>query len=383
MKKRLSILGSTGSIGTSALDVVLMHPDRFDVRVLSAATNIDLLARQVRVFKPETVVVLDEIHAQRLQDLLSVKPLPEILFGDTGYARGASHENVDLVLLAMVGAAGLLPAIAAIRARKEVALANKETLVMAGELVMSLARENKVTILPVDSEHSAVFQCLAGNRAKDLKKIFLTASGGPFLHTPKENFAAIRPEHALSHPTWNMGHKISIDSATLMNKGLEIIEAVHLFDLTIDQVEVVVHPQSIVHSMVGFKDGSVMAQMGVPDMRTAISLAFSWPDRLTLDLEFPDFTGLGGLEFQRPDMGRFPSIGFAVEACRQGGTLPAVMNAANEIAVQAFLKYRIDFSSIFSMVEKTMTLHRRVDDPSLSDIIEADGWARQMALALI
>ncbi|MDY0374162.1 MAG: 1-deoxy-D-xylulose-5-phosphate reductoisomerase [Desulfobacterium sp.] len=383
MRKRLSIMGSTGSIGTSALDVVLMHPDLFDIRVLSAATNIDLLARQVRTFRPETVVVLDEIHARRLKDLLNGEPLLEILFGESGYARGASHENVDLVLLAMVGAAGLLPALAAIRAKKEVALANKETLVMAGGLVMALARKNNVAILPVDSEHSAIFQCLAGNRAKDLKKIFLTASGGPFLNTPEEKFTEIRPEHALSHPTWKMGHKISIDSATLMNKGLEIIEAVHLFGLTIDQVEVVVHPQSIVHSMVGFNDGSVMAQMGIPDMRTAIALAFSWPDRLTLDLEFPDFTALGGLEFQRPDMDRFPSIGFAVEACRQGGTLPAVMNGANEIAVQAFLKGRIDFPGIFSMVEKTMTLHRRVDDPALSDIIEADRWARQMALALI
>jgi 1-deoxy-D-xylulose-5-phosphate reductoisomerase len=383
MKKRLSILGSTGSIGTSALDVVLMHPDLFEVRVLAAATSIELLARQVRAFNPETVVVIDETHAARLADLLAGGTLPEILFGDSGYARAASHENADLVLLAMVGAAGLLPAIEAIKARKEVALANKETLVMAGELVMGLARKNKVSILPVDSEHSAIFQCLAGNQARDLKKIFLTASGGPFLHKPKEKFASIKPEHALSHPTWSMGHKISIDSATLMNKGLEIIEAVHLFDLAVDQVEVIVHPQSIVHSMVGFKDGSVMAQMGVPDMRTAIALAFSWPHRLTLDLEFPDFTALGGLAFERPDTGRFPSIGFAVEACRQRGTLPAVMNAANEIAVQAFLTARIDFSGIFTMVEKTMALHQRVDEPTLSDILEADEWARQTALALI
>ena len=383
MMKRLSILGSTGSIGTSALDVVFMHPDLFDVRVLAAATNVDLLARQIRTFQPETVVVIDELHADRLKRLLGGSRLPEIVFGDQGYAHGASHENVDLVLLAMVGAAGLMPAIAAIEAQKEVALANKETLVMAGELIMDLAQKNKVGILPVDSEHSAIFQCLAGNRTRDVEKIFLTASGGPFRHTSKEKFSEIKPEHALSHPTWNMGEKISIDSATLMNKGLEIIEAVHLFDLSVNQVEVIVHPQSIVHSMVGFKDGSIMAQMGLPDMKTAIALAFSWPERLDLDLAFPDFTALGSLLFEKPDQERFPSIGFALEACRQKGTLPAVMNGANEVAVQAFLTGRIDFPGIFRMVEKTMDLHKRVDDPTLSDILEADGWARQTALTLI
>jgi 1-deoxy-D-xylulose-5-phosphate reductoisomerase len=381
--KRLSILGSTGSIGTSALDVVAMHPDRFDVRVLAAATNVDLLARQIERFKPETVVVIDEAHAKRLRERVSGKHVPEIVFGDQGYAHAASHDNVDLVLLAMVGAAGLMPAIAAIEAQKEVALANKETLVMAGELIMGLAREKGVTILPVDSEHSAIFQCLAGNRARDAKKIFLTASGGPFRKTPAERFAAIKPADALSHPTWNMGCKISIDSATLMNKGLEIIEAVHLFDMPVDQVEVLVHPQSIVHSMVGFNDGSVMAQMGVPDMKTAISLAFSWPERLDLGLGFPDFTSPQGLLFEAPDTERFPSIGFAVEACTQKGTLPAVMNAANEVAVEAFLGLKIDFPGIFRIVETTMARHNRVDSPTLYDIVEADSWARHTAEALI
>lgn len=381
--KRLSILGSTGSIGTSALDVVAMHPDRFDVRVLAAATNVDLLARQIEIFKPETVVVIDEPHANKLRERVTGNQIPEIVFGDQGYAHAASHGNVDMVLLAMVGAAGLMPAIAAIEAQKEVALANKETLVMAGELVMGLAREKGVTILPVDSEHSAIFQCLAGNRDRDAKKIFLTASGGPFRNTPAEQFAGIKPEDALSHPTWNMGCKISIDSATLMNKGLEIIEAVHLFDMPVDQVEVLVHPQSIVHSMVGFNDGSVMAQMGVPDMKTAISLAFSWPERLDLGLEFPDFTSPKGLLFEAPDTERFPSIGFAVEACTRKGTLPAVMNAANEVAVEAFLGKKIDFPGIFRMVETTMARHNRVDSPTLSDIVEADRWARHTAEALI
>jgi len=383
MMKRLSILGSTGSIGTSALDVVSMHPDLFNVRVLAAATNVNLLARQIRLFKPETVVVIDELHANRLRACLSGKEIPEIVFGHGGYIYAASHENVDLVLLAMVGAAGLMPAIAAIEAKKEIALANKETLVMAGELVMDLAKKNNVIIRPVDSEHSAIFQCLAGNRERDVKKIFLTASGGPFRKTPIERFPFIRPEEALSHPTWNMGSKISIDSATLMNKGLEIIEAVHLFDIPVDQVEVLVHPQSIVHSMVGFKDGSVMAQMGVPDMKTAIALAFSWPERLDLDLGFPEFISLGGLMFEAPDRERFPSLGFAVEACTRRGTLPAVMNAANEIAVGAFLQLKIDFPGIFRIIETTMARHNRVDSPTLSDIVEADRWARHTALALI
>ncbi|MCP4115438.1 MAG: 1-deoxy-D-xylulose-5-phosphate reductoisomerase [Desulfobacteraceae bacterium] len=381
--KRLSILGSTGSIGTSALDVVAMHPDRFDVRVLTAATNVDLLARQIEIFKPETAVVIDELHAKKLRERVTGNHIPEIVFGDQGYAHAASHDNVDMVLLAMVGAAGLMPAISAIEAQKEVALANKETLVMAGELVMGLAREKGVTILPVDSEHSAIFQCLAGNRDRDAKKIFLTASGGPFRNTPAEQFAGIKPKDALSHPTWNMGCKISIDSATLMNKGLEIIEAVHLFDMPVDRVEVLVHPQSIVHSMVGFHDGSVMAQMGVPDMKTAISLAFSWPERLDLGLDFPDFTSMKGLVFEAPDTERFPSIGFAVEACTRKGTLPAVMNAANEVAVDAFLGSKIDFPGIFRIVETTMTRHNRVDSPTLSDIVEADRWARHTAEALI
>ncbi|MFH1153425.1 MAG: 1-deoxy-D-xylulose-5-phosphate reductoisomerase [Pseudomonadota bacterium] len=381
--KRLSILGSTGSIGRSALEIVAMYPDRFCVSVLAGATNVDRLAAQIRRFKPEKVAVLDGARALALKKLLGSDQTPEILCGTDGYLEAASHDGVDTVLLSMVGAAGLGPALAAIEAGKQIALANKETLVMAGEIVMARAREKGLVIYPVDSEHSAIFQCLEGNRRKDCKKIFLTASGGPFRKTPASDFKSITPKDALNHPTWAMGSKITIDSATLMNKGLEIIEAVHLFDIPCSAIEVLVHHQSIVHSMVGFSDGSVIAQMGRPDMKGAISYALAWPERLDLGLEFPDFAGLGNLYFERPDTGRFPSLDFAVEACRQGGTMPAVMNAANEIAVQAFLDSKTDFPGIFRIIEKSMARHNSIDSPDLSDIVEADAWARSMAESLI
>ncbi|MBF0202738.1 MAG: 1-deoxy-D-xylulose-5-phosphate reductoisomerase [Desulfamplus sp.] len=387
-RKRLSILGSTGSIGRNALKIVAMHPDRFDVTVLAGANNVNLLAEQIKIFKPEIAVVLNSERADMLRSVLSANSLPDchkhdsssygsneydstvhdlkysnlhdvkILWGDSGYVLAASHENVDTVLLAMVGASGLMPALAAIDAGKHIALANKETLVMAGEIVMARAAEKGVTIYPVDSEHSAIFQCIEGNRTKDLKKIFLTASGGPFRTTPREKFKDIRPEDALNHPTWRMGSKITIDSATLMNKALEIVEAVRLFNIDVSDIEVLVHPQSIVHSMVGFNDGSVMAQMGMPDMKAAISYALSWPERLDLQLELPDFVALGSLCFEPPDKEKFPSLNFAVQACNEGGTLPAVMNAANEIAVNAFLNHQIDFPEIFIVIEKTMKMHK-------------------------
>ncbi|MBF0231545.1 MAG: 1-deoxy-D-xylulose-5-phosphate reductoisomerase, partial [Desulfamplus sp.] len=412
-KRRLSVLGSTGSIGRNALQIAAMHPDRFDVTVLAAANNVRLLARQIQIFKPEIAVVLNSERAYELKKILSSHDLScsdlssccssissqhdlsadnrqylsfydqfnrdkhdmelkgyrydkewrdvKIYWGDSGYTLAASYENVDTVLLAMVGAAGLMPALAAIDAGKHIALANKETLVMAGELVMSRAAEKKVTIYPVDSEHSAIFQCLEGNSFKNLKKIFLTASGGPFRSTPLENFKNIKPEDALNHPTWSMGNKITIDSATLMNKALEIVEAVQLFSVPVYDIEVLVHPQSIVHSMVGFSDGAVMAQMGLPDMKSAISYALSWPERLDLELEFPDFCALGSLYFEPPDRDRFPSLDFAVQACTEGGTLPAVMNAANEVAVNAFLNHQIKFPEIFSIIEKTMAMHRNIN----------------------
>ena len=381
--KRLSILGSTGSIGTSALEIVRMHPDRFQVKALTAANNIDCFSRQIDEFKPELVCVLDEAKALELSRVLKGSSRPQILFGEDGYCEAASYRDSDMVLLAMVGAAGLKPALCAIESKKQIALANKETLVMAGEIIMAKALENGVSILPVDSEHSAIFQCLKGNQKKELKKIFLTASGGPFREISFDKFKGISLKDALNHPTWNMGHKITIDSATLMNKGLEIIEAVHLFDVTHEEIQVLVHPQSIVHSMVGFKDGSIMAQMGLPDMKGAISYALSEPERLDLQMDFPDFTSLGSLTFEKPDIQKFPSLVFAFEACKQKGTLPAVMNAANEVAVCAFLEKRISFLDIFRLISRTMELHTRIDNPDLSGIIEADCWARDKAQSLI
>ncbi len=381
--KFLSVLGSTGSIGTSALDVVRMHPDRFRIKALTAANNIPLLVRQIEEFEPEMVAVFDKARALELTKSLTGRCKPEIQYGEIGYVSAAAWETSAMVLLAMVGAAGLKPALAAIEAKKQIALANKETLVMAGEIVMEKARENGVDILPVDSEHSAIFQCLAGNRAKDFKRIFLTASGGPFRKRPFEDFGTISIEDALNHPTWNMGHKITIDSATLMNKGLEVVEAVHLFGVSQDEIEVLVHPQSVVHSMVGFNDGAVIAQMGVPDMKEAIAYALSQPARLNLNTDFPDFSGIRSLTFDPPDVDKFPSLTFAFEACKQGGTLPAVMNAANEVAVQAFLEKRIGFIGIFKIISSTMGLHTRIDNPDLSGIIEADNWAREKAKSLI
>ncbi|EMS79577.1 1-deoxy-D-xylulose-5-phosphate reductoisomerase [Desulfotignum phosphitoxidans] len=381
--KLLSILGATGSIGTSALEIVRMHPDRFQVKALTAANNLPLLRRQIQQFMPEMVAVLDEAKARELGDMLPPGVRPEILSGASGYAAAAAWDKVDTVVLAMVGAAGLNPALAAIEAGKDIALANKETLVMAGDIVMAKAREKNVTVLPVDSEHSAMFQCMLGNQARDVKQLFLTASGGPFRNTPQSDFPGITREDALNHPNWSMGNKISIDSATLMNKGLELIEAVHLFGISHQNIQVLIHPQSIVHSMVGFADGSVMAQMGVPDMKQAISFALSFPDRLDTGLSFPDFAALASLTFCAPDSERFPSLAFAREACEKKGTLPAVMNAANEVAVQAFLDRRIRFSDIFTLVSTTMAAHTCIDNPDLSGIIEADRWAREKAGSLI
>ena len=375
--KYLSILGATGSIGTSALDIVRLHPDRFQVKALTAANNLPLLCRQIREFSPEMVAVLDEARARQLAEMTGPGSPPRILFGTEGYKAAAAWDGVDTVLLAMVGAAGLAPALAAIDAGKDIALANKETLVMAGDIVMARAREKGVALLPVDSEHSAMFQCMLGNQSKDVTQLFLTASGGPFRNVPETDFDTITREDALSHPNWSMGDKITIDSATLMNKGLELIEAVHLFGISHDRIRVLIHPQSIVHSMVGFADGSVMAQMGIPDMKQAISFALSFPDRLSLKTPFPDFEQIMSLTFHTPDTRRFPSLEFAKIACECRGTMPAVMNAANEVAVQAFLDRRVRFSDIFTLVSATMHAHTCIDNPDLSGIIEADQWARE------
>ena len=374
--KRLSILGSTGSIGTNVLSVVAQFPERFSVAALAAGQNVEVLAEQTRRFSPDLVVVLDEDLALRLKEMVTDTKGVEILHGLDGYRAAAALPSVDLVVSAMVGSAGLLPTLAAIEAGKPVALANKESLVMAGELVMGAARKKGVSIIPVDSEHSAIFQCLAGNRREDLKQIILTASGGPFLDKPAEELDGVTPEMALRHPRWKMGPKITIDSATLMNKGLEVIEAKWLFDVSLEVIQVMIHPESVVHSMVLYRDGSVIAQLGLPDMRAPIAYALSHPERLPLGLPDPNFVEIGSLTFQEPDTGKFPCLALALEACKTGMTMPAVLSVANEVAVQAFLNSRIGLRRIGDVVEQVMNKHKPVSDPGLSDILEAAEWAR-------
>ncbi|MDP2861547.1 MAG: 1-deoxy-D-xylulose-5-phosphate reductoisomerase [Desulfobacterales bacterium] len=376
--KSLSILGSTGSIGANALKIAEMFPDRFRVRVLAAKNNIIMLAEQIRIFSPDFAVVFDEKSALTLKKNISGSGV-EILFGNDGYRAASSYAPVDMVIAAMVGSAGLIPTLSAIDAGKNIALANKETLVMAGEIVMKRAVEKGVKILPIDSEHSAIFQCLAGHRKEDMQKIFLTASGGPFLNLPLNEFDRIKLEDAMNHPTWQMGRKVSIDSATLMNKGLEVMEAGYLFGVSTDDIEVIIHPQSVIHSMVSYKDGSVIAQMGIPDMKGAIAYAMSYPERLSIGQPHPDFEAIGSFTFQKPDYEKFPCLGLACSAGKTGGTLPAVLNAANEVAVEAFLEGRISFKNIPEVIEKTMGRHFVIAYPELSDILEADIWARRIA----
>ena len=377
--KRLTILGSTGSIGTNTLNIVDLFPDRFTVKALAAGTNVALLAEQIKRFRPELAVVLDEACARKLKALLPENCAAHILWGEAGYRQASTHPKVDLVVAAIVGGAGLLPTMAAIEAGKDIALANKETLVMAGAVVMQEASRRGVKILPVDSEHSAIFQCLTGQSRQDVAKILLTASGGPFRNTPKEELRSVTPARALNHPTWSMGNKITIDSSTLMNKGLEVIEAAWLFNVSPDMIEVIVHPQSIVHSMVSFNDGAVIAQLGVPDMKGAIAYALTYPERCDIQQPVPDFAAIGTLSFQPPDYDKFPCLKLAFEACRTGGTLPAVMNAANEVAVEAFLSGRLSFMGIAHTIEKTMDRHQNTTEPSLEEILAADHWARQEA----
>ncbi|MDQ1330079.1 MAG: 1-deoxy-D-xylulose-5-phosphate reductoisomerase [Thermodesulfobacteriota bacterium] len=375
--KSLSILGSTGSIGTNALKIVEMFPDKFRVRVLAAKNNINVLAEQIRIFSPDFAVVFDEKSALMLKNNISGSGV-EILFGNDAYRIAAAHPPVDMVIAAMVGSAGLIPVLSAIDAGKNIALANKETLVMAGEIVMKRAGEKGVKILPIDSEHSAIFQCLAGHRREDMHKILLTASGGPFLNLPLNEFDHISPENAMNHPTWQMGRKVSIDSATLMNKGLEVMEAAHLFGVSPEDIDVIIHPQSVIHSMVSYKDGSVIAQMGIPDMKGAIAYAISYPERLPIGQPPPDFESIGSFTFQKPDYEKFPCLALAYNAGKTGGTLPAVLNAANEVAVDAFLNRRISFRNIPEVIEKTMGRHFVIAYPELSDILEADIWARRI-----
>jgi 1-deoxy-D-xylulose-5-phosphate reductoisomerase len=383
MKKALGILGSTGSIGVSTLEVVRQFPDIFRVVALAAGSNVSLLRSQIEEFKPAKVSVLNPELARQLdRSLNGTAPRPEILSGAEGYERIATTPEADVLVSAMVGAAGLLPTLAGIRAGKDVALANKETLVIAGELVMDAAARNSVRILPVDSEHSAIFQALQGNQRKALRRILLTASGGPFFNKSSEELAEVTPEAALNHPNWSMGRKITIDSATLMNKGLEVIEARWLFDVSTDQIAVHVHPESIVHSMVEYIDGSVIAQLGIPDMKIPIAYALSYPDRLAVENPPLDLFRLQKLTFFEPNLEKFPCLRLAFEASRRGSTMPAVLNAANEVAVHAFLEGEIGFLDIPRLIETVMKRHRVADTLTLEAVIEADSRAREEALHL-
>ncbi|VVS90504.1 1-deoxy-D-xylulose-5-phosphate reductoisomerase [Desulfoluna spongiiphila] len=381
--KYLTLLGSTGSIGKNVLEIVRMYPDRFGVKALCAATSVDLLAAQILEFSPEIACVIDEVHRDRLKALLPPTCSTELLWGVSGYNQAASHGDVSMVVSAFVGAAGLVPTLSAIEAGKSIALANKETLVTAGDLVMPLAAEKGVPILPVDSEHSAIFQCLNGENPREVNKLILTASGGPFRSTPREAMGEISLAQALNHPTWSMGKKITIDSATLMNKGLEVIEAHHLFAVEAHRIEVVVHPQSIVHSMVAYVDGVVMAQLGQPDMKGAIAYALNYPQRLDIGMEPPDFAALAALTFETPDFSRFRCLKLAFDAAGAGGTMPTALNAANEVAVASFLEERIGFLDIPRIIESTMDAHSVVSRPVLDDVQEADAWARRKATELI
>jgi 1-deoxy-D-xylulose-5-phosphate reductoisomerase len=374
--KGISLLGSTGSIGVNVLEVVRMYPDRFNIVALAAGTNVDLLAQQVLEFLPEVISVLDEDRARALAKLLPSNYSPRIFHGVEGNKLVAAADGAQITMSAIVGAAGLLPTLAAIKAGKDIGLANKETLVMAGKIVMDSVRENGVRLFPVDSEHSAIFQALEAGRKTDLHKIILTASGGPFRGKSPMELQNVSPQQALNHPNWSMGRKISIDSATLMNKGLEVIEAKWLFDVTTDAIDVVVHPQSIVHSLVEYKDGSVIAQLGIPDMKIPIAYALSYPERMDLSLKPLHLSECGQLDFVEPDYECFPALQLAFDAIATGGTLPAVLNSANEVAVDAFLSGKIAFLQIAETVAKTMDIVVGGDENSLDDILQADARAR-------
>lgn len=383
-KKRIAILGSTGTIGINTLKVCQHLADELDVVGLAVHGNIDLLFEQIKQFHPQIVSVMSEEKKDQLQRKLKESGIKvdEIHSGLSGLIKVATHPEIDSVVVATVGAIGLLPTMEAIKEGKQIALANKEVLVMAGELVMQEARERNVPILPIDSEHNAIFQCLMSGTAKEVKKLLLTGSGGPF-RNHKDSFDSIKPEQALKHPTWNMGKKITIDSATLMNKGLEVIECTHLFGVSPEHIEVVIHPQSVIHSMVEFVDGSIIAQLGVTDMYLPIQFALTYPHRKATPLPRLNLQNISQLTFEHPDHQRFPCLGFGYEASRVGGTLPAVLNAANEIAVQAFLDETISFPQLSKTIEKTMHLHQTQYHPKLDDILQADQWARETAKTII
>ncbi len=380
-KRQLAILGSTGSIGTQALEVVSEHSDLFEVYALTANNQVDLLINQARKYMPEVVVIANERKYPELKEALEDLPI-KVWAGSDAIAQMVQSEPIDMVLTAMVGYSGLRPTISAIKAGKAIALANKETLVVAGELIMKLAAEHKVPILPVDSEHSAIFQCLTGAYDNPIEKILLTASGGPFRQKTLEELATVTKAQALRHPNWTMGAKITIDSASMMNKGFEMIEAKWLFDVTPDQVQVVVHPQSVIHSMVQFEDGAVIAQLGIPDMKLPIAYAFSFPTRMRSMAPRLDFNQYSTLTFEEPDMERFRNLAFAFEAARQGGNMPCILNAANEVVVAAFLQDRIGFLQMSDVIERTMRKASFIVNPSYEDYVATDTEARRLAAEL-
>jgi len=381
--KNITILGSTGSIGESALDVVQKNPKKFRVAALAAGGNVKLLARQALAFHPAVVSVRTSEDAKRLRGLLGPGGKIRVLCGEEGVREVAAHAAADIVLSAISGAAGLKPTLAAIEAGKDIALANKETMVIAGGLVTRKARRKKIRILPVDSEHSAIFQCLAGQNKDHVRRIILTASGGPFYSMSIAELKNVTPAQALRHPRWKMGAKITVDSASLMNKGLEVIEAKWLFDIDVSRIDVLIHPQSVVHSAIELVDGSVLAQLGIADMRIPIAYALSYPDRLTNDLPALDLAKAGPLAFFPPDAKKFPCLRLAFAAARVGGTAPVVLNAANEEAVAAFLENKICFHEIPKVIEKTLEKHTAKTDPSLEEILLADGEARMDAAGIL
>ena len=378
MRKRIAILGSTGSIGTQALEVIAGQPEKFEVEVLTAQNNVDLLIKQSIDHRPNVVVIGNDALYGQLKAALEAYPI-KVFCGPEAIAQVTAFESVDMVLTAMVGFSGLKPTIEAIRAGKPIALANKETLVVAGELIMQEAMAKRVPVIPVDSEHSAVYQCLAGEGDNRIEKIILTASGGPFREWGLKDLEQVTPDQALRHPNWCMGPKITIDSATLMNKGLEVIEARWLFGVGPDDIEVVVHPQSIIHSMVQFADGSIKAQMGLPDMRLPIQYAFSYPRRFDSDFERFDFLKHPSLTFEQPDTKIFRNLALSYEALKKGGNWPCILNAANEVAVEAFLKERIGFLEIPDVIEHTLGKSAHIKAPRLEELFETDLEARRVA----
>ena len=378
MPERIALLGSTGSIGSQTLDIVSRFPEEFQVEILIAGNNIDLLTKQARQFHPDIVVIGNNDHYHQLKENLRGTDI-KVYAGQEAMEQVVTSSSVDVVVASIVGYSGLRPTVSAIKAGKKIALANKETLVVAGEIIGKLVKESGSDIIPVDSEHSAIYQCLAGETGNEIEKITLTASGGPFLNLTEEMLKNVRPAEALRHPNWDMGCKVTIDSASLMNKGLEVIEAKWLFDLTPDQISVIVHPQSIIHSFVHFTDGSVKAQLGVPDMRIPILYALSCPDRLKSDLPRLDFKDYPTLTFEEPDLKRFRNLSLAYAALREGGNMCCILNAANEIAVEAFLSEKIGFLQMADVVKHTMESNLYSPDPNLDLLENTDLRAREVA----